>query len=103
MGICHRLTGRGDALHPELAKSGIANSQSAAHNDQMEAGPTSSAIVRWFAAVGTIVIAWSVGYIAHYDFGFSEREIRTPAIVGAAVIGLLVATEHFGKKLRKPK
>jgi hypothetical protein len=44
-----------------------------------------------------------MGYIAHYEFGFSRQEIRTPAVVGAAVIGLLVATDYFGKKLRKPK
>jgi hypothetical protein len=68
----------------------------------MDSGPTATAIYRWFAAVGTIVTAFSVGYIAHYDFGFSRQEIRTPAVVGAAVIGLMVATEHFGKKLRKP-
>lgn len=55
------------------------------------------------AAIGTIVTALSMGYIAHYEFGFSRQEIRTPAVVGAAVIGLLVATEYFGKKLRKPK
>jgi hypothetical protein len=35
--------------------------------------------------------------------GFSRQEIRTQAVIGAAIVGLLVATEHFGKKLRKPK
>jgi hypothetical protein len=69
----------------------------------MESGPSDLAILRWFAAIGTIVTALSMGYIAHYEFGFSRQEIRTPAVVGAAVIGLLVATEYFGKKLRKPK
>jgi hypothetical protein len=69
----------------------------------MESGPSELAILRWFAAIGTIVTALSMGYIAHYEFGFSRQEIRTPAVVGAAVIGLLVATDYFGKKLRKPK
>jgi hypothetical protein len=69
----------------------------------MESGPSDLAILRWFAAIGTIVTALSMGYIAHYEFGFSRQEIRTPAGVGAAVIGLLVATDYFGKKLRKPK
>jgi hypothetical protein len=69
----------------------------------MESGPSDLAILRWSAAIGTIVTALSMGYIAHYEFGFSRQEIRTPAVVGAAVIGLLVATDYFGKKLRKPK
>jgi hypothetical protein len=47
-------------------------------------------------------IALSLAYIAHYDFGLSREEIRTPAVVGAAVIAVLVAVEFFGKKLRKP-
>jgi hypothetical protein len=47
-------------------------------------------------------IALSLAYIAHYDFGLSRQEIRTPAVVGAAVIAVLVAVEFFCKKLRKP-
>ena len=69
----------------------------------MESGPSELAILRWLAAVGTIVTALSVGYVAHYEFGFSRQEIRIPAVVGATIIGLLMATEYFGKKFRKPK
>jgi hypothetical protein len=69
----------------------------------MESSPSERAILRWLTAVGAIVTALSVGYIAHYDLGFSRQEIRTQAVVGAAILGLLVATEYFGKKLRKPK
>jgi hypothetical protein len=47
-------------------------------------------------------VALSLAYIAHYDFGLSRQEIRTPAVVGAAVIAVLVAVELFGKKMRKP-
>jgi hypothetical protein len=47
-----------------------------------------------------VMAAGTVGYIAHYDFGFSREEIRTPALIGAVVIGVLLAVEHFGKKLR---
>jgi hypothetical protein len=43
--------------------------------------------------------AFSLGYIAHYDFGLSPEEIRTAAVVGAAIIAVLVAVEVFGKKL----
>jgi hypothetical protein len=46
--------------------------------------------------------ALSLVYIAHYDFGLSRQQIRTPAVVGAAIIAVLVAVEFFGKKLRKP-
>jgi hypothetical protein len=74
-----------------------------AHIDGMESGPSEIATLRWLAAVGAIVTALSVGYVAHYDLGFSRQEIRTQAVIGAAIIGLLVTTEYLGKKLRKPK
>jgi hypothetical protein len=48
------------------------------------------------------VAALSLAYVAHYDFGLSRQEIRTPAIVGAAVVAVFVALEFFSKKLRKP-
>jgi hypothetical protein len=69
----------------------------------MESRPSETAILRWLAAVGAVVTALSVEYIARYDLGFSRRAIRTQAVIGAAIIGLLVATEYLGKKLRKPK
>ena len=69
----------------------------------MESGPSKIATLRWLAAVGAIVTALSVGYIAHYDLGFSRQEIRTQAVICAVIIGLLMATAYFGKKLRKPK
>ena len=47
--------------------------------------------------------ALTLVYIAHYDFGLSRQEIRTPAVVGAVVIGALVAVEFFSKKLRRLK
>jgi len=47
--------------------------------------------------------AGTVGYIAHYDFGFSREEIRAPALAGAIVIAALLAVEYFGKKLQKFK
>jgi hypothetical protein len=50
-----------------------------------------------------VAAALTVAHVAHYDFGFSSHEIRTPAITGAIVIGALLAVEHFGKNLRKPK
>jgi hypothetical protein len=55
------------------------------------------------SVVAAASTALSLAYIAHYDFGLSRQEIRTPAVVGAAVIAVLVAVEFFGKKLRKAK
>jgi hypothetical protein len=55
------------------------------------------------SVVTAVAAAFMLAYIAHYDFGLSRREIRTPAVVGAAVIAVLVAITFFGKKLRKLK
>jgi hypothetical protein len=55
------------------------------------------------AAITATTTALTLGYIAHYDLGLSRQEIRTPAVVAAAVIATLMLIEFFGKKLRKPK
>ena len=60
-----------------------------------QSGPTEMAVFWWLTAVGAIVTSVSAGYIAHYEFGYSRYEIRTPAVIGAAIIGLLMATEYF--------
>jgi hypothetical protein len=46
--------------------------------------------------------AVTLAYIARYDLGFSREEIRTFAVIAAAVGAALVVIEYFGKKLRKP-
>jgi hypothetical protein len=73
------------------------------HVDRMETGPVEAAILQWLAAAGAIVAAFSVGYVAHYDFGISIHEIRVAAAIGASTIGALLAIEYFGRKLRRPK
>jgi ethanolamine transporter EutH len=60
-------------------------------------------IIIMMATSTATAVALSLGYIAHYDFGLSREEIRTPALVGAGIIAVLVAVEFFGKKLRKAK
>jgi hypothetical protein len=55
------------------------------------------------SVVSAAFTALSPAYIAHYDFGLSREEIRTPAVAGAGVIAMLVAIEIFGKKSRKLK
>jgi hypothetical protein len=54
------------------------------------------------SVIAAAFAALSLAYIAHYDFGLSREEIRTPAAGAAAVIAMLMAVEFFGKRLRKP-
>ncbi len=61
-------------------------------------------VLNYLVAMGTATMAaLTLAYIAHYDFGLSRQEIRKPAVVGAAVIAVLLAVEFFGKKLRKAR
>jgi hypothetical protein len=69
----------------------------------MEPGPAQTAVLQWLAAVGAIVAALTVAYVAHYHFGISLREIRIVAALSASTIAALLAIEYFGRKLRKPK
>jgi hypothetical protein len=55
------------------------------------------------ATVAAIVTASMLAYVAHDDLGLTRQEIRTPSLIAAGIIGLLLATDHFGKKLRKPE
>jgi hypothetical protein len=50
-----------------------------------------------------VTAALTAGYIARYDFGFSPQQIRSQAVMVAIVIGVLLAIDYYGKKLRKPK
>lgn len=47
-----------------------------------------------------------LGYTAHYNFGLTGPEIRTAAVVGAIIIGIVIATlmaiDFFRRRLRKP-
>ena len=56
-------------------------------------------VVRGVAAAFAAVF---LGYVAHYEFGLSREQIRTPAVIGAGLIAVLMAVEFFGKRLRKP-
>jgi hypothetical protein len=55
------------------------------------------------AFAGASLTAVAVGYIAHYDMGFTREEIRTFSVAGAIIIATLITTEYFGEKFRKPK
>jgi hypothetical protein len=60
-------------------------------------------IIIMMATSSATAVALSMGYIAHYDFGFSREEIRTLALIGAVIIAALVAAEFFAERLRKLK
>ena len=55
------------------------------------------------SGVSAVVVAFLIGYAAHYQWGLSRVAIRTDALLAALLIGMLVAIEFFGKNLRKPK
>jgi hypothetical protein len=54
------------------------------------------------AVAAAAFTAVTLAYIARYDLGFSREEIRTFAVIAAAIGVALVAIEYFGKKLRRP-
>jgi hypothetical protein len=65
---------------------------------------TVSRVLTYVMAAGTATTAaLTLAYVAHYDFGLSRQQIRTPAVVAACVIAVVVAIEFFRKKLRRPK
>ena len=62
-----------------------------------------TAVFLWYAFVGAAITAIALGYIAYFDLGLTQEKIRIVCLFGASLIGILIATEYFGKKLRKPK
>jgi hypothetical protein len=61
-------------------------------------------VLTFLMAAGTATsTALMLGYVAHYDLGFSREEIRTPAVIAATIIAVLIAVEFFGEKFGKPK
>jgi hypothetical protein len=53
------------------------------------------------SGVSALVVAFLLGYSAHYEWGLSRAAIRTDALLAALLIGTLVALEFFGKNFRK--
>ena len=61
-------------------------------------------VLTYVMAAGTATTAaLTLAYVAHYDFGLSRQQIRTPAVVAAGVIAMVVGIEFFGKKWRRRK
>ena len=79
------------------------NRTARAHICRMKAQEREILIPWESATVAAIVAASMLAYVAHDDLGLTRQEIRTPSLIAAGIIGLVVATEYFGKKLRKPE
>ena len=58
-----------------------------------------------FAVVAgsAVLVAFMLGYVAHYDIGLSRIEIRYSALIGSALIAILLAIELFRRYRHKPK
>jgi predicted membrane protein len=53
------------------------------------------------SGVSALVVAFLLGYSAHYEWGLFRAAIRTDALLAALLIGTLVALEFFGRNFRK--
>jgi hypothetical protein len=62
-------------------------------------------LVITFAVVtgSATLVAFALGYVAHYDIGLSRIEIRDSALIATAVIAMLLATALFKQHWHKPK
>jgi hypothetical protein len=49
------------------------------------------------------LVAYLLGYVAHYDFGLSRVEIRHSAFVAAALIVTFLVREFLMRHWHKPK
>jgi hypothetical protein len=49
------------------------------------------------------LLAFTLGYVAHYDIGLSRIEIRDSALIATALITILLAPELLRRYWRKPK
>jgi hypothetical protein len=49
------------------------------------------------------LVAFTLGYVAHYDIGLTRIEIRYSALIATALIAMLLATELFRRCWHKPK
>jgi hypothetical protein len=62
-------------------------------------------LVITFAVVtgSAALVAFALGYVAHYDIGLSRIEIRDSALIATAIITMLLATALFKQHWHKPK
>jgi hypothetical protein len=49
------------------------------------------------------LVAFTLGYVAHYDIGLTRIEIRHSALIATALIAMLLGTELLRRYWHKPK
>ncbi len=49
------------------------------------------------------LVAFTLGYVAHYDLGLSRTAIRYSALIATALIAMLLARELFRRYWHKSK
>jgi hypothetical protein len=62
-------------------------------------------LVTTFVAVAgsAVLVAFTLGYVAHYDIGLSRMEIRYSALIVSGLIAMALALELFRHYRHKPK
>jgi hypothetical protein len=81
----------------------LENGRVPAHIRKMDRPQIEAAIIMFLIAGGSATFtALMLGYVAHYNFGLSRQQIRTPAVLGAVIIAVLIAVDFFCKRLRRP-
>lgn len=62
-------------------------------------------LVLTFAVVAgsAMLVAFTLGYVAHDDIGLSRTEIRYSALIASGSIVILLAIELFGRYRQGPK
>jgi hypothetical protein len=59
-------------------------------------------VIRFAVVTGSAtLVAFSLGYVAHYEIGLSRIEIRHSALIATALIAILLATELFRRYWHK--
>lgn len=61
--------------------------------------------VNTFAVVAgsAMLVAFTLGYVAHYDIGLSRTEIRYSALIASGSIAILLAIELLRRYRHGPK
>ena len=61
-------------------------------------------VIKFAVAAGSAaLVAYLLGYVAHYDIGLSRLEIRHKALIACGSIAILLAIELFRGYRHKPK
>jgi hypothetical protein len=61
-------------------------------------------VIKFAVVAGSVaLVAYTLGYVAHYDIGLSRLEIRHTALIASGSVAILLAIELFRSYRHKPK